>query len=560
MGKVKEKKILYIAAAVAAAVVAVIALAVVLFRGGREETYRSIRIVELEGSVTIDRESVGSLEASVNMNLVSGDHVTTSAGAYVVLRLDEDKYVMLGEQGGMKVEADGDASKGRTAIHLEAGSVLSEIQNPLGPDSTYEIVTPNATMSVRGTVFEARRNGTSSDGNIEVLVYEGKVAVGFEDQELVLYGGGEYAQFTAGETPRFLVERSAIKEELMNSQMLKRLQQINESGRSLDFGEADMEELIGQENSDSENLVADNSQAQEFEKNDNLPNPEFQDPTTAEPSPDVTETEAPASTEHPRSSDAPAVTSKPSAPPAPAVTPKPSATPAPAATSKPSVSPSPAASPKPSADPTQPPASTKNPTPSDNPDKPGSGKKCTVEFYIPIIESVDDNNIVHFYGSDGPDSLKLYDRQELTEGSKIAEPEKPTFNDAQGASSQLDFVGWYTEQNEQWDFANNIIEKDMKLYPVWKNKDDNIYYYPVILSDPQTGYYRCRSVRAGSYLFDQSADSEEYENNNGNGCPTWADHKILAWRVANSGSENNNVFWKRTQTVQGVTSLLADWR
>lgn len=550
MGKFREKKRLYMAAAAAAAVVAVIVLVTVLILGGREETYRSIRIVELEGSVTIDRESVGSLEASVNMNLVSGDHVSTSAGAYVVLRLDDDKYVMLGEQGAMQVEAEGDASKGRTAIHLEAGSVLSEIQNPLGQNSTYEVVTPSATMSVRGTVFEVRQNGTDSDGSIEVLVYEGKVAVDIEGQEPVLYGGGEYTQFTVGDTPRFLEERSAIKPEQMSSQMLQRLQQIEENGRSLDFGEADLEELIGQKDSDSKTLVADNSQTQESAGNDNLPDFETQNSVTASPSPDATASAAPTSTERPRSSATPApkATPKPSATPAPAPTPEPPAAPTPATTPKPSTTTTPTATPKPS--------TTQSPKPSEEPKSSESPKeKWTVEFYIPIIESEDGNNIVHFYGSDGPDSLKIYDTQKTNGENKITEPEKPTFNDADGATSKFVFAGWYTEQNKQWDFSNNTVDKDMKLYPVWQNEDDNSYYYPVILSDPQTGYYRCRSVRAGSYLFTQSEDSEEYESNKG-GCPTWGEYQKLAWRVANS----DNVFWKRTQTVQGVTSLVADWR
>ena len=581
MGKINEKKRLYLAVAAAAAVMAVIVLVIVLVLGSRENTYRSIRIVELGGSVTIDRENVGSLEASVNMNLVSGDHVSTSAGAYVVLRLDEDKYVMLGEQGAMKVEADGDASKGRTAIHLEAGSVLSEIQKPLGPNATYEIVTPSATMSVRGTVFEARRNGAGSDGNIEVLVYEGKVAVGFEGQEPVLYVGGEYTQFTEGETPQFLVERSAIRPDQMNSQMLQRLQRIEENGRGLDFGEANLEDLIGQKDSDSETLVADNSQVQESEENDNLPDQESQDPETAAPSPDITASEAPVSTERPRSSTTPAPTAapKPSAAPVPAATPGPTAAPKPAETPGPTTSPKPAetpgpttspkpaetpgptappeVTPKPPADPTQSPASSEEPVPSDKPDVGEDGNECTVVFYLPaIVKSDTGDDIVHFYGSAAPN---VYNEQKLTAGSKITEPDQPTISNVPGgASDDFIFVGWVTEQNEKWDFSHSV-NSNITLYPVWKDASGKSYY-TVILSDPQTGYYRCCNVKEGSYLFDQPKDSVEYETNTGNGCPTLQDHDKLAWRIINSGSENNNVFWNRTQTVQGVTSLVADWR
>lgn len=82
--------------------------------------------------MTVDREGIGDLAAADNMNLVSGDSVHTGTDAYIVLMLDTDKYVMLGESGSMQVIAEGDEKSGRTSILLEQGSVLSEIQNPLG--------------------------------------------------------------------------------------------------------------------------------------------------------------------------------------------------------------------------------------------------------------------------------------------------------------------------------------------------------------------------------------------------------------------------------------------
>lgn len=222
---------LYIVAA-AVVIIAGIAVILALALGRKEETYRSIKIIELEGGVTIDREGVGILEAANNMNLISGDSLQTAQGAYAVLQLDSDKYVMLAESGRMSVIAEGDEVNSRTSIQLETGSVLSEIQNPLSSGSSYDIVTPNATMSVRGTVFEVRRN---SD-NIEVLVYDGKVAVGLEGKEPILYEAGEYTQFTDEETPRFLIERTEITEEVLNDQVLDRLEQIDSQSRELNLG------------------------------------------------------------------------------------------------------------------------------------------------------------------------------------------------------------------------------------------------------------------------------------------------------------------------------------
>ena len=77
--------------------VAAITVVVALFAGKTKGSFRSIKIVETSGAVTISREGIGDLNAAVNMNLVSGDSVHTDQDAYVVLMLDADKYVMHGE-------------------------------------------------------------------------------------------------------------------------------------------------------------------------------------------------------------------------------------------------------------------------------------------------------------------------------------------------------------------------------------------------------------------------------------------------------------------------------
>jgi surface protein len=236
MKKEMDSKKAVIAAAAAVAVVILAVLLFMLTRGEKNEGYRSIRIVELEGTVTIDRENVGNLSASVNMNLMSGDYVATEQGAYVVLRLDADKYVMLGECGAMEVTAEGDETVGRTSIRLDAGSVLSEIQNPLGQGAAYDIVTPKATMSVRGTVFEVRNHGNGSEDTVSVLVYDGSVEIDLDGREPVMCREGEYSEFTQGETPQFLTEKGTITKDQVDGQILRYLQQIQKEGREVSMG------------------------------------------------------------------------------------------------------------------------------------------------------------------------------------------------------------------------------------------------------------------------------------------------------------------------------------
>ena len=232
-----KKDILYLTlpTVISVAVVVIVVAVALIFKGG-EESYRSIRIVKLKGDVSIDREGLGNLEASVNMNLISGDRINTSKDAYMVLRLDEDKYVMLGEQGVIQVIASGNAADSRTQIHLETGTIVNDIQNPLSQNSAYEIVIPGVAMSVRGTVFEVRWH--PDDGRGELLVYEGSVALTLEGKDPELHSHGEYTQFEAGDTPQFLIEHETITDEHMNPQVMPFLYQILISGRGIDFGSA----------------------------------------------------------------------------------------------------------------------------------------------------------------------------------------------------------------------------------------------------------------------------------------------------------------------------------
>lgn len=511
MSESKGKSKIYAIAAAAMAVAAVIVLAVVLVLGtGGQESYRSIRIVELDGGVTIDREGVGNLEASVNMNLTSGDRISTSAGSYVVLRLDDDKYMMLGEQGAIQVVAAGDAANSRTEIHLESGSVLSEIQNPLSQDSSYEIITPNATMSVRGTVFETRNNTDS--GSIEVLVYEGMVAVGLGGLEPMLYNPGEYTVFTSDDIPQLLEERGVITEEQMNSQMLERLQQINENGRTLDFGEADLEELIQREIFGQESQVADNSQTQETEE----PVNELESPTPDVETPEPTVIASP----EPTATIAPTPSPTPEATPSPTVEPTPEATPTPTKTPKPA---------------------------------PTVTPKATVVFYLPpIAESTSqDGALVANIGNDSP---KPYSTQQVTIGSCAQKPEDPTATDSTG--NALMFMGWYTESGQEWNSESPITSGTVNLYPVWKDGED--CYYPVFLNAPDANYYRCYCVKEGSILFERPSLSEgSYEGYTNDGAPKWDNHILMAWNQAEQG----NALWGTyTQTVQGITSLRAIWQ
>lgn len=171
------KKAKIMAVAVLAAVVAA-AVGFVILKGGKQESYRSIMVYQVNGSASITRERVGAMEAYENLMLLSGDIVEVAQDSNVRLKLDDDKYLLAEPDSVLCIRAEGDADNSKTYIDLQKGAVTNEIQNKLGSGSSYEVNTPNSIMAVRGTVFRVAL-AQSEDGEFEtkIDVFDGAVKV-----------------------------------------------------------------------------------------------------------------------------------------------------------------------------------------------------------------------------------------------------------------------------------------------------------------------------------------------------------------------------------------------
>ena len=490
--RISQKTILAISAAVVALIVIV---SVVLIWKNQHQSYRSIKIVEMDGTVTIDREGISGLNASVNMNLVSGDYLTTGQDAYVVLRLDTDKYVMLGECGAMKVNAQGTEAAARTSIQLEAGSVLSEIQNPLGQDASYDIVTPNATMSVRGTVFEVRKNESENadeEGTISVLVYDGCVAVAPDGAEPREYHAGEFVEFTDSAPVKFLTEQGTITEEQMNGQMLERLRKIEQSGRALNMdvitalASAESETPSSEEEHTS--ASAETTVSGEKETGESATEPsaekstEPSQATTTAPVQNPTQPSVTTPTESvPESSEAESV---------------PESTEAESEEDDsdddpPKKKPS---KPKPTEEPTE--SSTEEPS-SEEPSTEEPAKKCRVAYYLPYIALWDedlDGNKYSTIMDIAP--INSVENNSIDSGSKLQKPTDVTVSMTPegwiAEKSSLTHVGWCTIDGKVWDYDKDVVTEDTALYPVWQDKEGRKYYPYIHKTGTKT--YPCNSI------------------------------------------------------------------
>lgn len=539
--------------------VAVVAVVVALFAGRTGENFRSIKIVETNGAVTISREGIGDLDAAVNMNLVSGDSVHTDQDSYVVLMLDADKYVMLGESGTMEVIAEGNEASGRTSIVLEQGSVLSEIQNPLGQGSSYEVVTPNATMSVRGTVFEIDRG---ADGLVSLLVYDGAVAMGMDGQEPVVCNAGEYMQFEEGNPPKVVVDRAPISEDVMNEQMRQRLEKINESGRGLNLGSA---------------LIAGNEPSPDLEATPEpevTPEPaEVSEPTaTPEPAatPEAEKTPEPTATPKPQRTPKPTAVPVPTLEPVPVPEPQPTAEPVPAPapvqsqptaapepqpTPEPTVVPEPQPTPEPTVVPEPQPTAAPEPTPEPEPTPaPAPAQECTVTFANPYVWV---NGTLEKM-SDVYEKSGTYVQKTVEVGKTVQAPEEseitPVTNDS-GVSLRL--AGWYLDRSEEWNFDTYAVYSDFTLYPVWEEVTGDAAegntaakkYWPVIFA----GVIQREDGSSADICvcLPEGTSSMPTENLNGETIKGW--EKLYVWMFGPERIWNTSV-----DSVKGVT-VLKEW-
>lgn len=116
-----------------------------------EESYRVISVTEHNGESTLTRGGGEVIALYDGLNLQSGDDVVTGPGADLTMLIDSDKYLYAAENTHFWLEASGKEGSSHTTIHLEEGGVLFRLDTKLNAGESYQVSTPNATMSVRGT-------------------------------------------------------------------------------------------------------------------------------------------------------------------------------------------------------------------------------------------------------------------------------------------------------------------------------------------------------------------------------------------------------------------------
>ena len=249
MEKSKSRKSIMIIAAVIVLLLAITAF-VVIFIKKKPDSYRLLKVFEVEGKANVKRDSIGDIEPYQNMVLESGDTVSLDAGK-MTIKADDDKFLYLEEQTEIQLNATGSSDKGKINIELTKGGITNDIQNILPADSSYEINTPNSTMLVRGTIFRAYTYIVDGVKYTRITVFEGKVTTRlrykdgtYSDKEVVVEKGKEVIIYEDDTTTDYLSDPTDIDYDTLPEDVLRRLQIFNDEGRDVSITNPEIKVIL----------------------------------------------------------------------------------------------------------------------------------------------------------------------------------------------------------------------------------------------------------------------------------------------------------------------------
>ena len=132
-------------------IVAVVAVSAVVLAGcGKKNDGRKVSLIECDGGVTIERGKK-TINGECDMELRSGDVIVTGENGSARVRIDDDKFLYLGASSRVRLTAKGTADKSKTTVYVEKGALMTEVKRKLNDASTFDVVTRNSAMEIRGT-------------------------------------------------------------------------------------------------------------------------------------------------------------------------------------------------------------------------------------------------------------------------------------------------------------------------------------------------------------------------------------------------------------------------
>ena len=243
------KKKVIIGAIVGAVILVILITTIFIFKNKKPE-YRLLKVYDVAGNASVTRKDLGELEPYNNMVLESGDRVSLDTGE-MVLQADNDKYIYLEEHTELVLKASGSSQNSKTTIELEKGGITNDIQNKLSEDSSYEINTPNSTMSVRGTIYRVYVYEEDGVKYTKITVFQGKVVTHLKYKDgtistksVEVEGGKETLIYEDGKTTDYVFDTQDIEYEEVPNYILEILLGMAKDDRELSISQEELEELL----------------------------------------------------------------------------------------------------------------------------------------------------------------------------------------------------------------------------------------------------------------------------------------------------------------------------
>ena len=118
--------------------------------GCAKKNDRKMSLVEVDGTIGIERGKK-TISAERGTELKSGDVIVTGERSGARIRIDDDKFLYLGASSNVLLTVNGTADNGKTIVFIQKGSVMTEVKRKLNAASSFDVVTPNTSMAIRGT-------------------------------------------------------------------------------------------------------------------------------------------------------------------------------------------------------------------------------------------------------------------------------------------------------------------------------------------------------------------------------------------------------------------------
>lgn len=119
------------------------------------------KITAITGDVRI-----GGRPASLDDRIIPGNQVTTGAQSFITIELADGSRLTLQPSSRMQVESLHRPRGGSTRLNLQSGRLESNVTPKRGPQPHFVVVTPSATIGVRGTVFRVGADEDTSRAEV----------------------------------------------------------------------------------------------------------------------------------------------------------------------------------------------------------------------------------------------------------------------------------------------------------------------------------------------------------------------------------------------------------